>query len=255
MALMSDILHKSADLFGGDRDLHRRGSAGTAVGADDPFFLEQFKALRAKLEYLIDSRKCKVVGITSAIAGEGKTLLSTHLAINLAATGRKKVLLIDVDLRKSDLANGLAIAPRPGLSEFLLASATPPDIVRNSLAPGLFIIPGGERIADPADLLAGDRFREFLRQVRDKFDVVLLDTPPVLPVADTLNIKEQVDGFIMVFRAGFTPHPELRQAVEELGEKSVLGVVINGVAPRRQKYYQRYYGKYYRKPNGTKSSS
>lgn len=231
------------------------GVPGKPVGGDDPFFLEQFKALRAKLEYLIDLRKPKVLGITSAIAGEGKTLLCSHLARNLASTGRRKVVLIDVDLRKSDLARHLGIAPRPGLSEYLMASVPAADIIRNSFAPGLYVVPGGVRLRDPADLLAGDIFRGFVAQLREKFDVVLLDTPPVLPVADTLNIKELVDGFIFVYRSGFTPHPMLRQALDEIGEKSVLGVVINDVAPRRQKYYQRYYGKYYRKPGKADSQT
>lgn len=216
------------------------------VGRTDHYYLEQFKALRAKLENIIDEEKTKVVAITSSIASEGKTLSCVNLAVNLASAGRKKVLLIDADLRKSDLARGLAISPSPGFSEFLKGTADPKDIVRNTLVPGLFIIPGGKTISDPSVLFAADKIRIFIEKIREQYDVIILDTPPILPVADTLSLKDQVDGFIFLFRAGFTPYNMLRQALEELREACVLGVVLNGVEPKNHKYYQRYYGNYYR---------
>lgn len=229
----------------------RGGPPILSVGKSDPYYLEQFKALRAKLEYLIDERKMKVIAVTSAIAGEGKTLSSVNLAMNLAYGGRRKILLIDVDLRKSDLARGLGISPVPGLREFLGGTESLKDIVRNTLVPGFYIIPGGKTLGDPSPLLAAEKIRNFLGKVREQFDVILLDTPPILPVADTLSLRDQVDGFIFLFRAEFTPYTMLRQALEELGEANVLGVVMNGIEPRKQKYYQRYYGKYYQ---GSKTS-
>jgi len=216
-------------------------------GDADPFFGEQFKALKAKFEYKADMLKLKVVAVTSAIAGEGKTLSCANLAMNLASSGRKKVLLIDVDLRKADLARGLNIPPLPGLSEFLSGTVSLKDVLRNSLIPGLYVIAAGTRISAPADLLTGDKFRSFLADIREHFDIILLDTPPILPVADTLSLKDQVDGFIFLYRTGFTPHHMFKQAIEEIGEKNIIGVVLNGVEPHKEKYYQRYYGKYYKK--------
>lgn len=217
------------------------------MGEEDHYFVEQFKALRAKFEYKLDMLKFKVVAVTSAIAGEGKTISCVNLATNLASSGRKKVLLIDVDLRKADLARGMNLPPQPGLSEFLSGTVALKDILRNSFVPGLYVIAAGMRITAPADLLAGDKFRHFLAYIRNHFDVILLDTPPILPVADTLSLKDQVDGFIFLFRAGFTPYNMLKQAIDEIGEKNVIGVVLNGVEPHKEKYYKRYYGKYYRK--------
>ncbi len=214
----------------------------------DQFFSEQFKALRAKFEYRATMLNCKVVAITSAVAGEGKTMTAVNLAVNLASVGRKKVLLVDVDLRKSDLAKGLQITPLPGMSEYLAGTVGLKDVLRNSVTPGLFIIPGGVRVADPGNLLAGDRFRSFIADIRDHFDVILLDTPPIIPVSDTLTIRDFMDGFIFIYRSGFTPHPMFQQAVEEIGEKNILGVVLNCIEPGKQKYYQKYYGKYYKKP-------
>jgi Mrp family chromosome partitioning ATPase len=83
--------------------------------------------------------------------------------------------------------------------------------------------------------------------MRDKFDLILLDTPPVLPVADTMSIKDQVDAFIFIFRMGFTPYVMLRQVIEDMGKEKIIGVVLNRVEPQSQKYYKRYYGKYYHK--------
>jgi capsular exopolysaccharide synthesis family protein len=214
-------------------------------GNKDPLYANQIKALGAKFEYKIDALKIKVVAVTSAIAGEGKTTACAHLASQLVMAGRKRVLLIDADLRKSDLAKGMDIPRFPGLSEFLTGRMALSEVLKNSSLPGLYVIPGGRRVDNGAELLAGDKFRSFLEEVRSHFDVVLLDSPPILPVADTLSLRDQVDGFLFLYRTGLTPHPMMRQALEEVGEEKVLGVVLNGVKPQKQKYYERYYGKYY----------
>lgn len=225
------------------------------IGSEDQAFTEQFKALRAKFEYRAGILNYKLVAITSAIAGEGKTTTAVNLAMNIASAGRKKVLLIDVDLRKSGRIKGIQKSSLPGLSEYLTGSVGLKDVVRNTFAPGFYLIPGGMRISSPGDLLAGERFRNFLKEIRNQFDVILLDTPPVVPVSDTLAFRDLVDGFIFIYRAGFTPHTLFRQAVDEIGEKNILGVVLNGVEPQTHRYYQRYYGKYYSNPAKGDSSS
>jgi protein-tyrosine kinase len=213
----------------------------------DPMFGEQFKTLCSRLQYRADALSHKVIAVTSAVAGEGKTVSSVHIATNLAVSGRKKVLLIDADLRKSDLAKGLKIASRPGLSEHLSGSAGQEDILRSAVAPGLCVIPGGMRINSPWEVLAGERFRGLLGQARERYDLILLDAPPVIPVSDTMALRDLVDAFILVYRLGFTPHPMFRQVLEDIGEKKLLGVVLNAVEPQAERYYQRYYGKYYTK--------
>lgn len=216
-------------------------------GNEDVLYFEQIKALRAKIESKVDLLHLKVVVVTSSIAGEGKTLTCANLAANLSSSGMKKVLLMDVDLRKSDLTRGMGVTPHPGLSDFLAGTAEPRNIVRESVETGLRIIPAGMPFTDPTDLLAGERFKALLRDARDQYDVVVMDTPPILPVADTLTLRDQVDGFVFLFRAGFTPHALLSQALEEIGGQKVLGVVLNGVEAKSAKYYHRYYGKYYNK--------
>lgn len=212
----------------------------------DPLYSEIFKGLRAKVEYKIDMVELRVLAVTSAVAGEGKTLTAINLAVNMASTGRKRVLLMDLDLRKASIARMLGMPAGPGLSDFLWGTVTREEVIRKATVPGLFIVPGGKTISSPADMLAGEKFRSFLRDLRGNFDLVIIDTPPVLPVPDALTISEQVDAFIMLFRLKHTPHHLFRQALEELGERKIMGVVLNGEEKKSDKYYSKYYGKYYK---------
>lgn len=211
-------------------------------------FMEQIKGLRAKLEHLIDAFNYRVVAVTSSIAGEGKTMISAQLALNFAVSARRRVLLVDVDLRKADMARELGIAPTPGLSEHLAGTASYGDVVRNSFQPGLHSITAGSRVSSPPDLLARKTFQDFVNESRKQFDLVLMDTPPLIPVADTLGLRDLVDGFLFVYRAGLTPYFLLRQALDEIGEKKVIGLVMNCVEQQKQSYYKKYYGRYYTKP-------
>jgi len=219
------------------------------IGEEDPIFLEQFKVLRSKLEYKLDTLAWKTIGITSSIAGEGKTLTCAKVAMSLARTKRKAVLLVDADIRKADLTNGFGTPRHPGLTEYLLGAANLPMIVRENVVSGLDMVSSGTSVAAPADLLSGDGFRCFTEDVRKRYDIILLDTPPILPVADTMSMRERLDGLIFVYRAGFTPLAMFKQATEEIGEKKILGVVLNGVEPKSERYYGKYYGHYYTSRN------
>ena len=218
------------------------------VGKEDRLFHEKFKGLRAVVEQKADYHQMRLLGITSSIAGEGKTVTCAHLGRSLASTGRKKVLLVDVDVRKADLTRGMCATRTPGLTDYLLGGATLQQVIHATKVPNLSMIPTGIEVNSPADLLAGDKFKSFLIDIRESFDMVLLDTPPVLPVADTPTIRDLTDGFLFVYRTGFTPYTMLRQALEELGEKNVLGAVLNGVEGQSDTYYRKYYGRYYVKP-------
>lgn len=216
-----------------------------AVGKEDPLFYEKFKGLRAMVEQKADLHRMRLLGITSSIASEGKTVTTAQLGRSLASTGRKKVLMVDVDVRKADLTHGMGVKRTPGLTEYLLGGATLQQVIHATRVPNLSMIPSGIEVNSPADLLAGDKFKLFLQEIRTSYDMILLDTPPVLPVADTPTIRDLTDGFLFVYRAGYTPYTMLRQALEELGEKNVLGAVINGVEVESDSYYRKYYGAYY----------
>jgi capsular exopolysaccharide synthesis family protein len=224
------------------------------VGEEDPIFLEQFKSLRSKLEYKMDMLGWKVIGVTSTIAGEGKTLTCAKVAAGLARTKRKTVLMVDADIRKSDLSRGFGTPVHPGLTECLLGAATLQDVIRTTALPGLHIVSSGTSVPSPADLLAEDGFRVFIEEIRKRFHLVLLDTPPILPVADTMSMREQLDGLIFVYRAENTPIALFNQATKEIGEKKILGVVLNGVEPKSERYYGKYYGHYYSPPKNKEAS-
>jgi len=221
----------------------------TLFQSKDQIFTEQYKNFCARFEYVVDVRGAKVVAISSSIAGEGKTVSTVNLASNLASTGRKKVLLIDLDLRKSDLAKGLRFPSIPGMVELLGGTASLNEVLRLVNAHGLNVIPSGKLISNPWGLLAGEKFRIFLQEIRDRYDVILLDTAPMLPVSDTLVLRDLVDGIVLVHRLGYTPHNLFRQALEDIGEKKLLGVLLNGVESQPERYYRKYYGKYYTKPD------
>jgi capsular exopolysaccharide synthesis family protein len=168
-------------------------------------------------------------------------------------TKRKSVLLVDADNRKADLTKGFGLPIQPGLTELLSGRALYPDIVRKGPVEGVSIIPCGSLVSEPADLLAGDAFRDFVFEARRNFDTILFDTPPILPVADTMSMKEQLDGFIFVLRLGYTPIEMFTQATEEIGGNKILGVVLNGANPKSHRFYGKYYGHYYTSPGNTET--
>jgi capsular exopolysaccharide synthesis family protein len=214
-------------------------------GKEDPLFRESLLALRARFEHGAAAMGIRIVAVTSSVAGEGKTAVTSSLANLLAVGGEKPVLLVDADMRKCDASTEMGVSASPGLSDYLSGRATEEEIVRRTAEPRLFFVPGGKRVENGSELLASEKFRNFLSAVRVRYGTVIFDTPPVLPVADTLALRGQVDAFIFLYRAGSTPYPLLKEAMAEVGETSILGVVLNGVESRSERYYTRYYGKYY----------
>jgi len=232
------------------RDQDRKGEATdryTLFQRKDQNFAEQYKNFCSRFEFSVEKRDCKIIAITSAVAGEGKTVSTVNLAVDLASTGRKKVLLVDLDLRKSDLAKGLRFPSTPGLVELLTGTASLNEVLRHVGEQGLHVIPSGRRVSASWEMIAGERFRILLEELRDQYNIILLDTPPMAPVSDTLVMRELVDGVVLVYRLGYTPHTLFRQALEDIGEKKLLGVLLNGVEQQSERYYRKYYGGYYMK--------
>lgn len=217
-----------------------------SLGSQDPFIREQFRVLCTKLVAKVESLNLKIIGITSSIAGEGKTICALNLAPSLTRAGDCKVLLLDADLRKSDVSRHLALNGHPGLSEYFLGKADLKEIIQKSRVPGLFVIPSGKYDREPAELFSQERFKHFVKGVAGHFDVVLLDTPPILPVADTVCLKDKIDAFVLIFRTKYTPHPMLTQAVENIGEEKILGVVLNCLDPPSYREWNKYFDRYYR---------
>jgi protein-tyrosine kinase len=204
---------------------------------------EQYRSLYYRLERMRELRPLKLVGVTSALPGEGKTVTTVNLALVAArANLDRRILLIDADLRRGQVAETLGIRGRPGLSELLSGECEVRDLVRRFHSTRVAVITAGGTPEEPTQALASTRMKQFLKMVREHFDEVYMDLPPTLPFADSTILGHQADGLLMVVRANVTPAKAVNQAVEQLAGAPVLGCVLNG-AELSETPYMKYYGR------------
>lgn len=201
---------------------------------------EQFRTLRSRLERLREKQPCRRLLVTSALPAEGKTLVASNLAQVIASQKNRSVLLIDADLRSSRLHLSLGAPPSPGLSDYLKGEADESAVIQCGSSDGLFFIPGGNAVSNPAELLADSRLRSLLDKVTPLFDWIILDSPPTLPVADAGSLATLCDGVLMVVLTGSTRPEDAQKACQEFRDKNILGVVLNR-AKARETYYASYY--------------
>ena len=210
---------------------------------------EAYKLLRTKLQFsFADGKRCHVIGVSSAMAGEGKSLSSVNIAYSLAELG-KKVLLIDCDLRRPSLAPKLGIAKFPGLSNYLSGLCTLEEVIQNypvaNSQNGLEIIVAGGNAPNPVELLSSERMSTLLDTLGEHYDYVILDFPPVGEVSDALAVVEKTDGILLVVRQNYCNRQVMAAAVRqfEFVGARILGVVYNSVREQngayayRKKYY------------------
>lgn len=189
---------------------------------------EQYRTLFYRLERMRELRPMKVVAFTSAIPGEGKTVTAVNLALASArANANRRVLLVDADLRRSQVGQLLGIKTRPGLADLIARECRPNEAVRRFKGTRLAVVPAGASPEDPTQLLASPRMRHFLKVMRDNFDEIYLDLPPTLPCADAAILGPLTDGVILVIRANVTSHRRISQALEQLAGAPVVGSVLN----------------------------
>jgi capsular exopolysaccharide synthesis family protein len=205
---------------------------------------EQYKTLRTNILSMNKGKPPKAFVVTSSLPVEGKTVTSLNLAISMAqAVSKPKVLLIDADLRKGKMASYLGVKPEKGFSEILEGTAT--------LEEAVFHVEGFENLAfiasgavphNPSELLSSDAIRKFMVEMRDRFDHIIIDTSPIIPVTDASVLGRIVDGIIMVIQAGRTQRGILRRAREILlqSHSEILGYVLTGVEYHLPEYIYRY---------------
>lgn len=206
--------------------------------------LEPFRALRANLKHIATTHRLKTFIICSAVKGEGKTTLSANLSITFAMDG-KRVILIDADLRRSQMHTLFNIPKKMGLSDYLLGSATVDEIMKPTKFENLYIITSGERPSNPAELLGTWRFDTLIQELRARGDIVIFDSPALLPVSDTITMAPKMDGCLVVVRTLWTPIKAARQAKNQLKRIGcrIFGGILNGVVHSKG-YYPYYYGYY-----------
>lgn len=207
--------------------------------------IEQYRRLAAVMYQAQENRGIKTVMVASAYAAEGKSLTSANLALTLSESYRRRVLLIDADLRRPTLQDAFEIPNLAGLSDWLKkdGKTTMPLI---EITPTLSIVPGGRPDHDPMSGLASDRMKRVIQQAAERFDWVVLDTPPVAFLPDGHLLSAMVDTVVLVVAAGQTPAAAIQRAVAELGHERIIGVVLNRVEPRSMQSYgeSAYYNRY-----------
>jgi capsular exopolysaccharide synthesis family protein len=181
----------------------------------------------------------------SAVAGEGKTLTAANVALTLSASYRKRVLLVDGDLRRPALHSLFRLDTTNGLSDGLDPLYEAKLTVRQ-ISPTLAVLPAGRPTPDPMAALISDRMQRLIVEARETFDWVLIDTPPLMLLPDAHLLASMVDGTVLVVRAESTPHGLIQKATDAVGRSRVLGVLLNGttVAPPGSYGYddENYYG-------------
>lgn len=193
---------------------------------------EQFRSLRARLLNMNPDRKRQLITITSSLPREGKSTTTLNLGLSMAENPELEIVVIDADLRRGAIGPMLGISSRPGLADWLRGAATLGEALRTTHLPNLKVIPaGGCAEVDPSSLLTTNATRHALQKLRDRFDYVLLDTPPVNSVSDVSVLAPHCDGSILVVEMGRTPESAVQEAVRTLHTNNVLvmGCVLTRV--------------------------
>jgi polysaccharide biosynthesis transport protein len=226
-----------------------RGAA-LAVATRNPSspVAEAYRVLRTNLIFTSAGEGGRALVVTSANPGEGKTTTVANLASALAHNGAK-VLAIDADLRRPTLHQHFGLQKTPGISDLLVGKASASQSIQTTRINGLQLLACGYQPPNPAELLGSPMMKQVLDALRAHYDWILIDSPPLLAMADTPVLASVVEGVVLVLAAEKTPKPAVERAVEQIqgvGGK-VVGVVLNRVnLERNSYYYSQYYGEYYR---------
>ena len=189
---------------------------------------EQYRTVRLHIETLHRERGLKLIAISSPSRGDGKTLSAINLAGALAQAPDAKVVLVEVDVRHPGVGQYLGLSAARGLSSFLLDQSTAVEsIIERPSGVGFAVVVAGPASSMPYELLKSPRLTALFSALRERFDYVVVDTPPVLPFPDVGILRDLVDGFLLVVRANRTPREMVRDSLATIGQPRVLGVVFN----------------------------
>ncbi len=212
---------------------------------------EAYKSIRTNIMLSVMKKGCKIIVVSSSVANEGKTTTTTNLAISISQADQR-VLLIDGDLRKPKIHHYFSIPNAPGLTNYLGSAVNSRasqkvdlfSIVHPTEYPNLSVITSGSIPPNPAEILGSEPMAEFLKEVAEQYDYIIIDTPPINVVSDALPIIRESDGVVLVVRSNSSTHPELQKALDSLKfiDAKILGFVVNYESEKKSKYG--YYSKY-----------
>jgi capsular exopolysaccharide synthesis family protein len=188
---------------------------------------EQYRQLRTRLAHAENAHALRTVLITSPQKGEGKSITAANLALTMAQELQRRVVIVEADLRKPSVQQLFGLPSGPGLAEYLSGAADLKDVMKFLPEYNLTLITAGMTPTNPAELLGSTAMRRLLDQLRTRFDRVILDTPPVLPLADVAVLAPMVDGALLVVRAGVTPKPAIENALRGFDSSRLVGIVLN----------------------------
>ena len=210
-----------------------------------PHFAEAIRAVRTNVLFSSADEGVRTIVVTSAGPGEGKSMFSANLSVSLAQAGQR-VLHIDADMRRPRVHEIFEFTQEPGLSNLLVGDCKPSEAVRKTAVPGLAVLPAGMIPPNPAELLGSKRFEEYFATLSEHFDWVIIDSPPVLAVADASILANTVSGVVFVVGADQTSRHAAKAAIEQLEavQAHIIGAVLNRVDLEHNPYY---YSTYYRK--------
>jgi capsular exopolysaccharide synthesis family protein len=237
----SDISAVTSFAILGEIDHDRTKKTFVIGNGETSYVAEQIRQIRTSLSYLgVNKQKNKIL-VTSSAQGEGKTFVATNLAISLALTD-KKVLLIELDLRRPNLGGVFNLRSDFGISDYLMKLSTAEQIIyRTEVSPNLFLIPCGEIPQNPSELISNGRLDELLQTVEKSYDYIIIETAPVGPVTDAYIISKLCDSTLFIVRQDKTLKEDLKKLETNLRIRSLSNValVFNGVRPigfQRQGY-------------------
>lgn len=211
---------------------------------------DRFRLLRHHLREMRTTRELKTVIVTSAIPKDGKSTIAINTAAALADGGRHRVLLMEADLHCPSLGRTLGLDSVPGTAECLELGHEPLAYIRKINPLNFYFLQAGKSVNHPTDLIQSDAWPKLLSRVREQFEWIIIDTPPVCPVPDTLTMWKHVDGVLMVVRSGVTPAERVDEAIELAGPTRLAAVVFNASEEATESYYKysSYYGTKYGEP-------
>ncbi len=212
-----------------------------ALTSDNGLGAEKFRLLRARIRNLREKQQVRRIVITSAVPEEGKTLISMNLAVSLAKHTDEKVLLLEGDLRKPMLAHHLRVPNTRGFDDWFSSTEPITKYLQHFDDLQLWLLPAGVPRDNPLTILQSQRFLELYKRLSTCFDWILIDAPPLLPMADVNFWSRHADGLLLVSRLGKTPINVLRKGIEVLDNPRILGVVVNDALDIEHSYYTRYY--------------
>jgi succinoglycan biosynthesis transport protein ExoP len=209
-------------------------------------FAEAIRLVRTGIQMADVDHVPRVIQVTSAIPNEGKTTISLSLAFSAAATSSQKVALVECDFRHTSLTRFFGLEKRKGVVDLLLGNETIESIIHVDEETGVHVFVGGSKTQNPPDLLGSERMRDFVETLRSRYDYVILDTPPVGPVADAIVASALADKVVFIIHWGRTAREVVSDSVRLiLGDKKVAGVVLNLVNESEARKYGRYAYSYY----------